>query len=375
LQDPIVIVHFHPLAYYPPVQNLLNFISEKSISNRVYVITTKSKENKLKSYAAGNANISIHTYGSVGKGDFFLWRYFNYGIFYFLCFLKLIRTRPRAVLYFETLSSFPSYLYKRFVNKGARILIHYHEYASAAEYEKGMKLERVFHKYEKLLFPFASWVSHTNKERMQKFQADISPVTIKNPFILPNYPPLSWAAVRQKKNTAPYSIVYAGALGMDTMYIKEFAVWVENQNGLVEWDIYSQQDASQLMDYLLTVNSKHIHFRGCVDYSDLPAVLGNYNVGVILYKGHIDNYIYNAPNKLFEYLAAGLDVWFPVQMLGCMPYCTNHTYPKVVPVDFDNLRMLESTRIFLHNGMEYFPSAYYCEMVLPPLIQELAGKD
>lgn len=48
-----------------------------------------------------------------------------------------------------------------------------------------------------------------------------------------------------------------------------------------------------------------------INYSDLPGVIRAYDVGVILYNGHIANYVFNAPNKLFEYLACGLDVWSP----------------------------------------------------------------
>jgi hypothetical protein len=34
-----------------------------------------------------------------------------------------------------------------------------------------------------------------------------------------------------------------------------------------------------------------------------------------LYKGHIPNYIYNVPNKVYEYLACGLQVWYSKDLL------------------------------------------------------------
>ena len=62
--------------------------------------------------------------------------------------------------------------------------------------------------------------------------------------------------------------------------------------------------------------SHNINFRGAISQSDFPLIISQYQIGLVLYKGHIPNYIYNAPNKLFEYLACGLDVWYPICMKG-----------------------------------------------------------
>jgi hypothetical protein len=207
---------------------------------------------------------------------------------------------------------------------------------------------------------------------MKRFQEDILPIKIDNPHVLPNYPPEKWKCKTENKKLINQKlIVYVGALGMDSMYIREFAEWVEAQEGKVVWDIYSLQNADALISYLSSIGSRYINFKGLANYYDLPAILCNYDVGVILYKGHIPNFIYNAPNKLFEYLACGLDVWFPLQMEGTRPYITQDVFPKVVAVDFEKLDEEVREDTFLHKNMVYVKPLYYCENVLPALIQQL----
>ncbi len=142
-------------------------------------------------------------------------------------------------MYYETISSLPAYLYKRFFNKKAELYIHYHEYITPAEYGNGMKLTKLLHKFEMQLYPVAKWVSHTNESRMQMFIKDIAPARIHEPKILANYPPKAWSTKSTTKRSLPVKMVYAGSLSMDTMYTREFAGWVEAQNGKVTWNIYS----------------------------------------------------------------------------------------------------------------------------------------
>ena len=71
--------------------------------------------------------------------------------------------------------------------------------------------------------------------------------------------------------------------------------------------------------------------------------------------------IYNAPNKLFEYLACGLDVWFPHLIKSSLPYATESSYPKVLPVNFDKLETYDLKVMIDRTGLEYKPSDYYCE--------------
>ncbi len=85
------------------------------------------------------------------------------------------------------------------------------------------------------------------------------------------------------------------------------------------------------------MNSAFINLKAGVNYNELPEILKQYDIGILLYKGHIPNYVFNAPNKLFEYLACGLDVWYPEVMQGCTKYDSTEAWPKVVSLNFKDL--------------------------------------
>ena len=68
---------------------------------------------------------------------------------------------------------------------------------------------------------------------------------------------------------------------------------------------------SRFVRIFIKNKNQYVQFKGHINYDNLPTTLNKYQVGVILYKGHIPNYVYNAPNKLFEYLAAFLMFGIP----------------------------------------------------------------
>ena len=366
----IFIVHFQPLEAYPPIMNLLNFLSKEKGAGKIEVITTRAAKSDLPEYRSPG-KISIRRAGRTGLSMPAASRYFNYFLFNSYCLLRLLVRRPGQVLYYETLSAFPPYIYKRYINRKAQIYIHYHEYTSKEEYSTGMRLVSFFHKKEQKLYSRALWISHTNEERMKMFTEDESLGLLRTRNLLPNYPPRSWAAGARSRTGSPVKFVYAGALSMDTMYTRQFAEWIEKKKGAATWDIYSTNISESARAFLKGLNSEYIRLLDGVDYFTLPDILRSYHVGVILYNGHIPNYIYNAPNKLFEYLAIGLDVWFPDVMEGTRPYITTDTYPRVAEVDFTRMDDVDMDRLLLRTGLRYKPSDFYAEDVYSPLADRL----
>ena len=368
----LAIIHFQPLEQYPPVENLINYIGNRKFGFEVQVFSTIPVSSGP---TFCNAAVVLCRYGKLDEHKNKLQRLFQYLLFYYRVFFQLLKYRPSELLYFESLSFLPVYGYLLFAwvsGRKPRIFCHYHEYTSPAEYINGMFLNRVSHALEKKYYAGMVWISHTNEDRMNFFKEDHPALHFRNTYILPNYPPGSWLTLnRPNENRFPIRIVYVGAVGMDTMYIKEFAQWVERKNGSVTWDIYSQQDAGHVVQYLSSISSRYIHFKGQVNYYDLPQVLKNYNVGVILYKGHIPNYIYNAPNKLFEYYACGLDSWFPVEMKSSWAYINTGVYPKIIPVDFKTLDNFDADAAIDRLGLVHQYSPYFCEKVLDVLWKEI----
>lgn len=366
----LAILHFSPLELYPPLQNILIELEKREESFEVMVLTTSSI-NDLSVFRMRPSKIKIVRLGRSGKEASMMARLLNYLYFYSACMVKLLIYQPRRILYFETLSSLPVYLYQKFIKPGVGVLIHYHEYTSKDEYRSGMKLTSFFHKCEKWLLPKAEWVSHTNAQRMEKFKADLAPVQIRHPFIMPNYPPRHWFTDPKASLKLPLRIVYVGSIGMESTYIREFANWVVAQEGNVHWDIYSFNCTEGTQRFLSSLRSEFVKLKKGVDYEKLPAVLRGYDVGVILYNGHIPNYVYNAPNKLFEYLAAGLAVWFPSVMVGSLPYCTAGTYPEVIPFDFTGLDQIDLSEIIRRTNLKKKLPSFFCEEAVKPLIDKM----
>jgi hypothetical protein len=373
----LAVLHFSPIERYPPVLNWLNFLADPKNARFGVRVFTLRAGNFAKLFSSPARNIQIRRPARAGKKG--LLAYLNYGLFHVRTLLQLIKWQPDTVIYYETLSSFPALFYKKFINRRSSLFIHYHEYTSPNEYREGMVLARWFHRLEREVYPLAAGISHTNMERIALFKNDLEGVALPSLYVIPNYPPASWrSAGRERKLGAgagpakmKMKIIYVGAVSLDTMYTKELAQWVEKQDGRVTWDIYSDNFTPEARTYLESFDKNLIRFRNGVDYDTLPAILPGYDIGVILYNGHIPNYVYNAPNKLFEYMACGLDIWFPDVMLGCYPFVTAGIFPKTVAVDFSHLSDWDFRAAFDHTGLQYAPSAHYAEDVLPELLQKM----
>jgi hypothetical protein len=235
------------------------------------------------------------------------------------------------------------------------------------EYEGGMLLIKWFHKLEKKIYKSASWISHTNELRMQRFVSDMKGIALPDRSILPNYPPRHWRPIQKDSSGIPLKTVYIGAFSLETMYIKEFANWVVGQNGKVTWDIYSLNMTEDATGFIHSLPGNLINIHPGIEYYDLPSILGKYDVGVILYTGHIPNWIDNAPNKLFEYWSAGLDVWLPMQMKGSLEFVTTNTYPRIIAVDFQKLDSFDGKSATDKTGLKFEASPFYSEKVYMPL--------
>lgn len=361
MSRPVVIIHFQPLELYPPIMNLIRYVEKYHDGSKVEIITSKKPDNAAGEFNHQTKSLRIRRFGKANQQPFFLWRVLNYFIFYLSAFCRLIVSRPSKIMYYETLSAYPVYLYRKYINRQVQVYIHYHEYTSKQEYAGGMKLARFFHRRELYLYNLAQWISHTNADRLALFIEDENLKPGTQFHVLPNYPPRSWQRNSHLHFQYPVKIIYTGALSMDTMFTRQFAEWVIAQEGRVSWHIYSGNISPDAKSFFQALNTEHISLKKGVDYYSLPAILEQYQVGIILYNGHIPNYRINAPNKLFEYHACGLDVWSPEEVTGCRPYYTNDSYPKVLPVKFQHLDTFNMQDALRKEGLRFQPSIYFCE--------------
>lgn len=368
----IAIVHFLPLELYPPVMNLLDVASTDSSFNAYFDVYTTHNSVGRRKFEPKSSRISIRRFG-LGRTDGRLKRGLHYCLYYFRVLFGLIVTKPLSVLYYDSISSFPAVVYKKYINRNVRLFVHYHEYMSPEEYERGMVMLKCFHKIERRVLPMATWISHTNRSRMDLFARNMMQYQIQCGEVLPNFPPESWnVRIGSRKERDIVRFVQVGTIGVDTMYVKEFAGWIFSMNGRAVWDIFSFSMDQKTRDYFTKLNCPWITLKDPVDYNDLPEVLANYDVGVILYKGHIPNYVFNAPNKLFEYHVCGLDVWFPNHMLSAREYETTSTYPKIISVDFS--RLPESLMIYSDwQQLEFERKRFSATDIYVPFVNKLCS--
>jgi len=350
--------------------NFINCVDGHPGSLQLDVYTTHCHAG-IKSYQTSCAMVTIHRLGAKRKQTSFTGRAWHYWRFYSLTLWRMIRTRPFVVLYFESFSAFPAYVYKKYIYRKSKLFIHYHEYMTPQEYEGGMWLVKWFHKLEKKIYGKARWISHTNAARMERFVGDMKGVGLPEKLIFPNYPPRSWSQAVKSISEGELKTVYIGAFSLDTMYVKEFAGWVVAQQGAVSWDIYSLNITEEARAYIKSLPGDWVKIHPGIEYYDLPDILTKYDVGLILYTGHIPNWVDNAPNKLFEYWSVGLDVWLPEKMNGSLSFVTTSTYPKVVAVNFQKLEYFDWKVAVDKSGLEYASSPYFCEDVYRPLWKSL----
>lgn len=368
----IVILHFHPLEQYPPVMNFIRYAESNSNDLSEILVISRNSYNKEYLFSSTSSRIKIKRFGR-SDNKYLVFRYLGYFYYYLAALLFILNFNPHTILYYETISAFPALLFKWIRNAKCRLFVHYHEYTSPGEYLSGMKLVKYFHNMEQKKYSSFEWISHTNDDRLRMFSEDNKAFHLPSQHVLPNYPPAEW--YRNPNIHIPdnesVKLVYVGALNDETMFVREICQWISISNNSVTLDLYSTNIEAKTLRYVESLNCKRINFHGGLNYYDLPAVLSKYDVGLILYKGHIPNYIFNAPNKLFEYLSVGLDVWYPEVMQGVNPYRCENTFPKVVPIDYNDLENLNVELISNRNGLLEKKQDFYCDLVFERMYNRL----
>jgi len=410
----VAIIHFQPLEYYPPITNLINYIAGKHIEdfsyvkvfscnnvkgrNKYQVLSIKYQDNGGESKRKPNSILNIHHSSFIIKRSPFpkendngivrLLKYLHFNLF---TLIGLITFRPIILLYYESYSVWPAFVYTRYFNRKCRIFIHNHEYESKKEYEDMMKSVKYYHTLEKKwLYPRAQWISQTNANRLHFFHQDHPTIKPEQLKIMPNYPPKEWKIKGERlkvqgtrykvhdemhENTKPLTLVYVGSLSFQSTYLKELCEWVLSQNGQVQFDVYAYNLYEDVKTYLKELNAPWVnYYEQGVEYNEQPHLLAQYDVGLILYKAHNQNYTHNAPNKLFEYLACDLDVWYPDVLMGPKPYNTESTYPKVLPIDFEHLENFDWKKAINKYECEYKPLEFFCEEIYKELVDEIVRK-
>lgn len=369
----ICIVHFQPLEKFPPVLNMIDFLQQQGNDKVIIVSRKNNSDGVLSNYKAGG-NIHIIRTGLFKDKGF--QRLFNYILFYLQSFFALIRYRPSAVLYYETLSSWPAMWYKK-LNKKVKLLAHYHEYNTLHEFYNSMKLMKWQHKMETKMYASKYvWISHTNEVRMGKFIKDhaLENADPAKFHLMPNYPGKAWLRKEAKyaKNDV-IKLLYVGSLGYENMYVKEIVFFVQQNSHRFSLDIYAYNIHADVKEMLASLRADNIRYHGGCDYSALPAIMEQYDIGLVIYKSYSENWINAVSNKVFEYLACGLDVWFSTDMLYTHRYINKSTFPKVIGVDFSDMNSFDFEKAISREGIPYKEPDFFYENIYPEIYEVMKG--
>ena len=348
----LVILHFRQKELYPPLLNMLAFLDQEGIAYK-FIGGYKSTASKNK----GINQIKL---------------YVKYLKFVLSGFFAIMSTR-RNVLYYESISALPVELYNRLLpTNRLRIFIHFHEYFSKNEYKNQSFLEKTGRAQELDLFKKAVWISHTNKDRLELFKRDIG-FEIKTSVLrtMPNYPPKSWSALNKSNignSNSKIKLLHIGSLSFAGLYLKELLDHFGNDERF-EMHFYSHIKNAEVIESLKKYSN--VLFHGSIAYNDIPTLRGSYDIGLVLYKGESLNFTYNAPNKIFEYLALDLDVWCSDKLLTAAKYQNQLSYPKVIMVDFENLDSFDDLVAIDRKNLNYQRMDYFCENVYADFVAEL----
>lgn len=376
MKKKVFIIHFQPLELFPPAMNMIDFLAKEKDLQLVVVTNEKTKNNRLLQYDPGE---NVKVLRPAKQSDHSLFRYLNYGSFYLSAFYLLLIHHPTTVWYFETLSSWPALMYKKIRGKKINLMVHYHEYTEPRLYEQGMVLSKWMHGIESKMYKKFSWISHTNPVRLKMFKSDhhLNDMDENTFHVIPNYPPRSWL------NTKPTGdvkgklkkLVFVGSLGYKNMYLQEVIDWLGNHRDEFSLDVYSYNIDDKAKEVLQNNDNTNIRYCGGCDYQSLPQILKVYDIGLVIYKPFSQNTIHAVSNKVFEYLACGLDVWFSEDMSYTFKYVRNKVYPKIIPVNFLDLKSFDYASAISREKLPFEASTFFYENIYPEISFNILKKD
>lgn len=347
-----MLVHYLPIEHYPPVLNFINYFSK---GNDLTTITTQVE--------GQDRFLSSSQIIRTKKPKYVRLNIIYYIIFYLKTFFEIIKSRPSVIVYYESFNALVPILYKIFINKNVKICVHYHEYVSRHEYDSGMKITRFIHDYiEKKNFTKIDWISQTNISRANFFEIDNN-LKSNTVNIFPNYPPKSWSMINKKFDSKFIKMVYIGyGLNSRGNYIVEFLEAIKKLDKYIQIDLYliNNEDVNNLVDLYNNEKIKII-LNGSISYFDLPKVLSKYEYGLILYKPTSPNWVYNAPNKFFEYLVFNLIIIYPLEMKAITDYVDEYKIENVIKIDFNDKNL--KIDLFKNRDSNIENNPFFCEKV------------
>ena len=371
----VAYVHILPLELYPPATNALNILAQRpELEVRAY---SSQNRNELRPFRNVRVLTTRRPISAAGRGSSSrllrnLW-------WHMATAWSLRCWKPDAVVYVEPHSAIAAYLYYKLYRGSAKLFIHHHEYYAPEDYQgAGMRIPRLGHRLERaFLFQIAEWISQTNKDRLDLLRHDNPAIAEGVCRVLPNYPPRAWApgtgeTERPSSRGGPLRLIYVGSASFEDTYIREIVRWVGAHPDDACLHVCGYNVSPSVWRWIIEEHFGNVTVDpdGC-EYSELPRLLAQHDVGLILYKANTTNFVYNAPNKLFEYVACGLDVWYPKEMAGIRHQHRETPGLAIREMDFNKLGGIHPKQLAREAVGHRRAFQFTAESALRPLIEEL----
>lgn len=326
------ILHFNILEKYPPAMNFILDVLSRRSEYRITVFTSLNSSPYNNQIYNG---VKIFRLGSVSQKPVI--RYASYILYNVLGTIILILQRPATIVVYETLSILPAFVFSKIFKK-SKIHIHYHEYISNPEKEAASAYMKFLFRFEKELLKSIT-CSQTNEDRKALFLIDNPNIESRNVSVYPNLPPEQWwsdfGQYKSSYKGGIIKLVHVGVLDCETMYLEEILTWVKANSETLILTLYSHQYSEKTKELIDQFVSPNIFLKGSINYYELPKELVKYDLGLLIYKGHIPNYVFSIPNKIYEYLNCGLQVMATDKLITTAKL----GLPQIQLVDFFSLNI------------------------------------
>ncbi|WP_354694204.1 hypothetical protein [Elongatibacter sediminis] len=340
----VAYLHILPLEYYPPACTFLDTLAaEKSVDVRVY--TTCNLRGR-KPYC--NKSVTIDRGDAPNPGALRVLRLLTTIKWHVKTAFSLRRFQPDSIVYVEPHSAIAAWLFLRFFSGKARLYVHHHEFYEQRDFLRpGMQLPRIGNlKERQFLFPRAEWISQTNEDRLRLAMRDNPAISDTAWRVLPNYPPAEWCTKRDVNAAGwgqPVRLIYVGSASFEDTYIQEITRWASRYPKDIQLHICGYNVKADVFEWLDQQRFSNVTYEpdGCA-YEELPSILTEFDIGLVLYKGNTTNFVFNIPNKVYEYLCCGLEVWYPTEMTSIKKFQGEHSLP-LRELDFSNLVHFDSS--------------------------------
>lgn len=368
----IAYLHVLPLEYYPPARNALTLMAR----HPGWQVRAWSSRNRRGLRTWEQSWIQVTRPVDADPRSILPLRVAGYLAWHLRAAADLAAWKPDALISVEPHSALAAWMYYNIFRGKAALFIHHHEYYAPEDFLRpGMRLLRSTGELERNdLFVRAVWVSQTNEERMRLLREWNPRITADAARVLPNYPPEEWIrkaeALPRHAASGRIRLVYVGSASFEDTFIREAVTWVASHPDSASLHVSGNNIHKEVWDWLHALGSPNITFdpSGC-DYSELPDLLTQFDVGLVLYKGNTLNFVHNIPNKTIEYLACGLDVWYPPEMQGMRRFHERFPGERLLQVDFRDPPA--SMPIVAPSAGKRRDFPFTCEAAMAPLFAKL----